>query len=106
MEFLGKIFTFLVLIVVGFLIGFLRAHILLDVSNLYGIVLITENFSFAQIYGIMIIFSIGFGKLYDDNAKKESDLGPLGTLFSNFLTMIIVSLLIWGSAYVASWILL
>ena len=100
-EFIGKLSAFLFTVIIGILISFLIAHIVLDIAHLYDIKFMSQ-FSFVQMYGIITLFGLltirnvmSITKL--DNGKSFSD--NMVDVVSKQFGITIAILLGWWVAY-------
>lgn len=97
MKNLIKVFVGLFLIAVGFLVGLLGAYAIISIAKMFDLAFIIQ-FSFIQIYAILMIISI-IGYKYE---KEES--GSFAETATNSVmalaTKATVVLFVWGMAFI------
>ncbi len=98
-----KTIVFLILICIGFIVELLTAKVILSLSYLYEIDFITQ-FSFLQIYGLLIIFSLAEYKYKKQDADKEF-METVSDSINSIFTKTVVLLFGWGVGFIAYYII-
>ena len=96
MEILGKLFLFIIAIVLGFFVSLLGTQVILSVATLYKLTFITQ-FSFIQIYGVLCIWGLITYKHQKDEENKEDNW--FSTLFEGIFSKIFFLLIVWGFSF-------
>jgi len=115
-------FAFLIALFMGVLCSLLGAHIAMDIAKLYDITFILNSFTFAKMYGFMIIASLFFitmGTKLNQIEKAVANIGmsekeakdtelkrALVSISVGLFSYPITLLCSWAMAYIVSWIIL
>lgn len=103
MKPLLKITSVIIVLVLSFFTGLLGAYVFIQIANLFGLDFIAQ-FSFVQIYGILILISI-LGYKYEKSGPEESFSETMVGLFFTVFARAAIILLTWGLSFIAYYIL-
>ena len=103
MKTIGTITVEIILFVLEFLLTLLGVNIILSISKLYTLEFINQ-FSFIQLFGIIIILRMFSYKYEENKGKKEWD-DILKSSFTQVITKTLIYLSIWGLAFLYFYIL-
>lgn len=99
MKLLGKFLLSLATISASIALGFLNAYVVIDIAKLYNVSFITEA-TFAQVFGVLLIFSLSIIKPKDlDITKVKNKEEDALTIAEPALNKLVIILFAWGMAY-------
>jgi hypothetical protein len=98
MENLGKFTLGAIIIIAGFFMGLLLTYVIRSIAQLYELGFITQ-FSFVQIYGVLVLISLIKYKYVKEDDKKFNEM--IIENITKLIVNVIIILLAWGLSFIA-----
>ena len=99
MKTLGKITAIILLVVFGFFVGLLFVYVIQKIAIIFDLNFV-EQFSFVQLYGIWLLYSMFKFKYVKEEYKEKSFNDSLNDSLTDSLVKLFYILGMWGIAHI------